>query len=210
MAAEVVIVKTGVANIASVVAAFDKLGAAGVLSDDPDRVYAADKVMLPGVGAFGAGMESLNSRGLSPALRERIAAGRSTICICLGFQLLCRDSEESPGVNGLGVIPESVGRFSDQVRVPHFGWNLVTPDAGCSIVQPGYAYFANSFRVLPADSLSRDGWQIARTGHDGEFVSAVERGAVVACQFHPELSGAWGQGLLSRWLQSNPADQNRS
>lgn len=200
MGSEVVIINTGVANIASVVAAFKKLGSSSTLTTDPDRVYAAERVMLPGVGAFGAGMEALISTGLASALRERIAAGRPTICICLGFQLLCRNSEESPGVSGLGIIDLPVGRFSNSVRVPHFGWNKVSPEESCSLITPGYAYFANSFRILPAKEFSAGGWRTATTGHDGDFVSAAERGAVAACQFHPELSGQWGLGLLSRWL----------
>ncbi len=200
MGSEVVIVQTGVANIASVIAAFSKLGAESVLSNDPDRIYSAGRVMLPGVGAYGAGMEALNSAGITPALQERISSGRPTICICLGLQLLCRTSDESPGVAGLGLIDVSVTRFSDKVRVPHFGWNRVEPEPGCEILEPGYAYFANSYRIKPSPALSYAGWKIARTSHDGDFASAVERGGVIGCQFHPELSGAWGLGLLGRWL----------
>ena len=202
MSEKVVIVKTGVANIASVIAAFAKLGSESTLTEDPDLVNSAAQVMLPGVGAFGAGMEALNSSGLAAALRERINAARPTISICLGLQLLCRQSEESPGIEGLGIINQSVWRFADTVRVPHFGWNNVAPEAGCKIVQPGYAYFANSFRILPTPGLSADGWLCSRTDHGGDFISAVENGPVVGCQFHPELSGDWGLGLLGRWLRS--------
>lgn len=202
MSKEVVIVTTGVANIASVIAAFAKLDAPAVLSSDPDKVYSADKVMLPGVGAFGAGMEALNRGGLSAALRERVDCSRPTVCICLGMQLLCSESEESPGVTGLGIVKQRAARFSDRVRVPHFGWNKVEPEAGCKILEPGYAYFANSFRITPSAELTAGGWKISRTSHDGDFVSAIERGPVVGCQFHPELSGSWGLSLLRRWLNS--------
>lgn len=192
---EVSVVATGLANTASVAAALERCGAVTELTRDPRRVEDAEFVVLPGVGSFGAGMDSLERAGLPGALRERAASGRPLLAICLGFQLLCAGSEESPGVEGLGVLPVQVARFPDDVRVPQLGWNRVRPRAR-GLVREGEAYFANSFRVGRAPA----GWTASETDHGGGFVSALERGAVLACQFHPELSGAWGAELLERWL----------
>jgi len=194
----VYVVRTGTANLASVLAALERVGAACALTDDPREVERADRVVLPGVGAFAAAMEALRATGLDHALRARIEAGRRTLGICLGLQLFFEGSEESPGVEGLGILPGTVRRFtSTTVRVPQLGWNAVEPGNGCALLTAGHAYFANSYRVdaVPAE------WRAAYTEHGERFVSAFERGRVLACQFHPELSGAWGHALLRRWLE---------
>ncbi|MFO1037467.1 MAG: imidazole glycerol phosphate synthase subunit HisH [Geminicoccaceae bacterium] len=193
---EVLIVPTGTANIASVMAAFRRLGAAPRLAERPDEVVAASHVMLPGVGTFGASMERLVAKGLDVALRERLRADRPTICICVGHQLLFGTSDESPGVRGLGLVEGHVGRFASEVRVPQFGWNHVHASAGSNLLEEGWAYFANSYRATEAP-----GWTVARATHGGPFVAAMERGKVIGCQFHPELSGAYGAALLSRFLE---------
>jgi imidazole glycerol phosphate synthase glutamine amidotransferase subunit len=114
------------------------------------------------------------------------------------MQLLCRESEESPGARGLDIVDSAVTRFGDEVRVPQLGWNQVEPAPGSRFVEPGWAYFANSYRI---DRVP-DGWVGATTDYGGGFVSALERGDVLACQFHPELSGPWGARLISRWLET--------
>ena len=116
--------------------------------------------------------------------------------MCVGLQVLFEASEESPEASGLGVIDGHVGRFPDTVRVPQFGWNRIEPEAGCRYLQPGHAYFANSFRVGAAP-----GCRIASARHGERFVAALERGDVLACQFHPELSGGFGHRLIKRWLE---------
>jgi len=197
---EVLIIETGVANIASLVAAFERLERLPRRTDEPEDVRAGEHVVLPGVGAFAAGMEKLRERGLDEALRARIGEGKPTLAVCLGLQLLCESSEESPGVAGLGVVPAQVARFDDSVRVPQFGWNQVTPVealGGGSLLEPGFAYFANSFRVAALP----DGWDGAEAEHGDSFVAALERDSLLACQFHPELSGRWGSDLLARWLE---------
>lgn len=193
---EVLIVPTGTANIASVIAAFARLGAATRLAERPEDVAAASHVMLPGVGAFGASMARLVEHGLDAPLRGRIAADRPTIAICVGHQLLFETSEESPGVAGLGIVPGEVGRFSAGVRVPQFGWNHVHASPDGRLLEDGYAYFANSYRATAAP-----GWAVAHAEHGGRFIAAMERGKVIGCQFHPELSGAYGTALLSRFLE---------
>ncbi len=193
---EVVLVRTGVANVASVRAAFTRLNVAVRDARDADDVARAEAIVLPGVGAFGAAMHELTTSGLADALRTRVADGRRTLAICLGLQLLCERSEESPEVPGLGVLPVDVVRFAPPVRVPQLGWNAVTADRDARLLDSGTAFFANSFCVRTAPP----GWTAARANHGGTFVAALERGAVLACQFHPELSGAFGLSLLSRFV----------
>lgn len=193
---EVAIVPTGTANLASVQAAFRRLGAEPHVVEDAATVGSASHVMLPGVGAFGASLERLQAHGLDRALIERIKADKPTIAICVGHQLLFETSEESPGVRGLGIVPARVSRFPASVRTPQFGWNAVEAGDDCNLLYSGYAYFANSYRATEAP-----GWRVARAEHGGPFVAAMERGNVIGCQFHPELSGDYGAALLSRFLE---------
>jgi imidazole glycerol-phosphate synthase subunit HisH len=190
----VTVVLTGVANTASVLAAWRRLGALPVVTEDPEAVGRADLVELPGVGSFGAAMERLRATGLGDAVARRIRAGRPTLAICVGLQVLCEASEESPGVAGLGLVPGTVRRFGGAVRVPQFGWNRVAAP-GAGPVRDGFAYYANSYRLADPPR----GWDCAMTEHGGPFVAALSRGDVLACQFHPELSGAFGLSLLARW-----------
>lgn len=193
------VVRTRTANLASVMAGLQRAGATPVLTEDPDEVRRADAVMLPGVGAFGAAMPELRTRGLDVALQERIQADRPLIAICLGLQLFARHSEESPGEVGLSILDATVTRFhGDDILVPQLGWNKVHPTPGARYLTEGYAYFANSYKLdaVPA------GWEGAMGDHGGPFVAAIERGNVLACQFHPELSGDWGKALLRRWLEA--------
>lgn len=198
MSRPVAVVRTGTANLASVLAAFRRLGAEPLVVDDPDAVARADRLVLPGVGTFAAARAALDARALVGPLRERLRAGRPTLAICLGFQLLFEASEESPGAEGLGLLPGVVRRFPAGARTPHLGWNRVAPGAGCRLLEPGFASYANAFRVDRAPA----GWAAATSDHGGPFVAAVERGAVLGCQFHPELSGRWGASLLARWMEA--------
>ena len=195
-ATEIVVCRTGTANLASVFAGLTRAGGAPRMARDADDVASAGHVMLPGVGAFGASMEPLRTGGFDAALTARIGAGKPTLAICVGLQLLCRDSEETPGAKGLGVLPLTVRRFAETVRVPQLGWNRIDADAACRLLASGHVYFANSYRVCEVP----EGWLAARADHGGEFVAGLERGAVLACQFHPELSGPFGRKLLERWI----------
>lgn len=209
---EVLVVSTGAANVASVMAAFVRLGARPRLAENARELLAARRVVLPGVGAFAPAASRLQEFGYDAALRERVDAGLPTLAICLGLQLLCEASEESPGTAGLGLVPGQLERFGGDLCVPQIGWNRVEPQGnalaepqgnalagqpGQVLVEPGAAYFANSYRLVSAPL----GWSVALSDYGGPFVSAIERGAVLACQFHPELSGAWGARLLERWLE---------
>ena len=200
------LIPTGVANLASVAVSFERLGATVEFIEAPHQVLDASHLVLPGVGSFASGMRALAQRGFVEPLRRRIAAGSPTLAICLGFQLLCQASAESPGVPGLGILPETVQRFSlpsrsggerSRKRVPHLGWNQVRVDSRMSFPS-GDAYFAHSY-YLPA---VLPGWRAAHCTYEEKFVAAAECGSVWGCQFHPELSGNWGAGLLQAWLHA--------
>jgi len=196
----VAVVRTGAANLASVRAALERRGLGVALTADPAIVRSARLVVLPGVGSFAPAMASLEASGLRSALRDRAEAGAPLLAICLGLQLLLDGSDEGPGTAGLGVARGVARRFTDDVRVPQLGWNAVDP-AAPGLVQPGHAYYANSYRL----GESPDGWDPSWTDHGGRFVAAIQRGPVLACQFHPELSGPWGAALLQRWIDAGLA-----
>ena len=194
------IINTGVANIRSLQAAFDRMGRPWNLTESIDDINAAAHVVLPGVGAYAAAAESIDKLGLRETITARLKNHDvATLCICLGMQLLGTASEESDGVTGLGVIDKTITRFGDNVQVPQLGWNNVVPNESNTqtLFEPGEAYFANSFRL----SSPPEGWNYATTDYGGEFISCLWQGKTLACQFHPELSGKWGQTLLETWAE---------
>lgn len=211
--AMVTIVPTGVANLASVVAAARRLGVTPVFAESPREIEVASAVLLPGVGSFGHAMEELRRTGAAPALTRRIRDGRPTMGICLGMQILAEGSEESPGVRGLGILPGLVTRLrihdattGRPLRVPQMGWNGVRAhDSGPNegMIEAGNAYFANSFASSALSAIEAVGWRVARSEHGTTFAAAVERGPLLFTQFHPELSGPWGLALMSRWLRKS-------
>ena len=195
----VTLLDTGVANLASLEATFARLNVTTIRASTPDAVEQADALVLPGVGAFGAAMERLNSLDVVGAIRARIDADRPTLCVCLCMQLLCESSADSPGVRGLGVLPCRVERLVGPRRT-HFGWSRLDVSDGPSIA-PGFAYFAHSFAIRDVPT----GWSPTYATFGERFVASLARGNVLACQFHPELSGAWGSTLLARWLERSSA-----
>jgi imidazole glycerol phosphate synthase glutamine amidotransferase subunit len=205
------IINTGVANIRSLQAAFDRLGQTWNLTEDAAQIATASHVVLPGVGAFAAAADSLDRLKLREAITQRIENPElPTLCICLGMQLLCESSEEAETAQGLAIIPHRIQRFNSDVKVPQLGWNEVAPrvpapestnpDSAGPDAAPypvGQAYFANSFRLVDPPA----GWGFAETEYGGNFVSSIWRGRTLACQFHPELSGKWGQQVLKNWIE---------
>ncbi|HEY7194515.1 MAG TPA: imidazole glycerol phosphate synthase subunit HisF [Gemmatimonadales bacterium] len=203
---DVVIVNSGVANLASIAGALRRLGAGLEVTTDAAAVRGAKRVVLPGVGAFGTGMAAVRNAGLDGAILDVAASGTPILGICLGMQMLCDASEEAPGVAGLGLLTGTCRRLPGHVRVPHLGWNVVDADPGARFVTSGTAAFANSFALREKP----DGWSAAWTTHGVRFVAAAERGQILACQFHPELSGAWGSALLERWVTGRTARSGTS
>jgi imidazole glycerol phosphate synthase glutamine amidotransferase subunit len=198
---DVVIVDSGVANLASIAGAFRRLRATAVVTEDPAVVRGAARLVLPGVGAFGAGMAALRTRGLDAAIRDVASREAPILGVCLGMQMLCDASEETPGVAGLGIVAGTGRRLPANVRIPHLGWNSVTPEPEARLLTPGVAAFANSYALREGPG----GWTTAWTTHGVPFIAALERGPMLACQFHPELSGAYGAALLERWLTGRAA-----
>jgi len=187
---QVTIIDTGIANTASVSAAFERLGCDVALSHDPGLIEDAPLVVLPGVGNFGAGMRALRSCKLDQVIIDRVDNNQPLMGICLGLQLLCDASEESPGIEGLGIINAMVTRFADEVRTPQHGWNRVGD---------GYVYYSNTYRI----ETIPEGWDGETSTHGSPFVAYLRRGTTLACQFHPELSGVWGASLLRTWIQDS-------
>jgi len=198
----------GIGNLRSVQKALEHVGASVTLTADPAVVLAAEKVVLPGVGAFGDGMRGLRERGLAEAVRLVAARGTPLLGICLGMQLLFDVSEEMGEHAGLGLLPGRVRRFPIQnrrseipnLKVPHTGWNQIEPCAESPLLHhlpPGaYAYFNHSYYcdAQPDDIL-------AVTDYGGVYPSVVGRGRVYGLQFHPEKSQQVGLRLLQNFVE---------
>lgn len=202
--ADAVLVDTGSGNLRSVARALERAGATVEVSADPDRVRAADRLVVPGQGAFGDCARALES-GLGEAIAEHIGRDRPYLGVCLGMQLLFESSEEAPGVRGLGVLRGTVRRFASdlvdpdepgrRLKVPHMGWSEVE-GAHALLPERGYFYFVHSYYCEPADASIEAG----SADYGGRFCAAVARGALFACQFHPEKSQAAGARLLARFV----------
>lgn len=198
-APRVAVADTGRCNLASMMAALQRNGADAYVCDQPQGIVDADYAVLPGVGAFGPVAERLRASGLGPAFASRIRAEKPTLAVCLGMQLIFEGSEESPGEPGIGALPGTFKAFGSEVRSPLFGWNLVS-EAGNFLSEPGWAYFAHSYRL----DKTPPGWKAASSDYGSPYAAALEKGSMLLCQFHPELSGDWGGRLLARWLGTKP------
>lgn len=194
---ELVVAATGTANLASVWAGLERIGARPRLAESAGDIRGAERLVLPGVGTYRAAMRRLEHDGLVDAIRDHVKARKSTLAVCLGFQLLFASSEESPGVAGLGVWPHAVRSLPRDARRPHLGWNDVRTTTGTRWLTDGEAYFAHSFWVEPQADLPHR----AETSYGRAFIAAVEDGGILATQFHPELSGPWGLELVASWLR---------
>jgi glutamine amidotransferase len=187
----------GGGNLGSVVRACRRCGADVVLAARPAELAGSDRLVFPGVGAFGDVLSGLRVRGFEQTLREAVRDGRPVLCICVGLQALFEGSEETPAVPGLGLLRGRVRRLVAP-KVPQIGWNRVEPangGAGGAIADEHY-YFVNSYVAVPDDPSVVAGW----TDYHGRFASAVAFGSLTATQFHPEKSGTAGLALLQRWL----------
>jgi glutamine amidotransferase len=188
-------------NLRSVERALAHVGGNVVVTRDAETVRKADKLVVPGQGAFGMFMKGLVERGLGEALREKIAAGTPYLGICLGLQVLFEHSEEGD-VAGLGVLRGKVTRLvpgEQALKIPHMGWNRVAAKQAVRGVDDGtYFYFVHSYRVEPADP----GLTALETTHGVPFCAAIQRDNLFACQFHPEKSQAVGQRLLRAFVEA--------
>jgi glutamine amidotransferase len=186
------VVDYGSGNLRSVQKAFEHVGAHAEVGSDVRRIRDAAGLVLPGVGAFGAAMAELEARGLAEILRERVDAGVPFLGICLGLQLLFESSEESPGVEGLGLVRGQVRRLPPGPKIPHIGWNQVEMVKESYLLEdvPDMSafYFVHSYVVVP----TRPTDVLTITEYGCTFVSGVEHANVAAFQFHPEKSSALG------------------
>lgn len=199
----IAVVDYGMGNLRSVSKALESLGAAVVVSGEASAIRKADKVVLPGVGAFPAAMRELKLRKLVDPVKEVIAQGKPYLGICLGLQLLFDRGEEGEGSEGLGVLRGSVRRFPESrtLKVPHMGWNQVTQIKTCPLLSgidpESYFYFVHSYYGDPSDPSV-----IAlETDYGVRFTSMVWKDNVYATQFHPEKSQAMGLKLLENFIR---------
>ena len=187
----------GMGNRRSVEKALAHVGAESVITTD---VSNASAIILPGVGAFPEAMRHLERSGLGEQLIERAAAGVPLLGICLGMQLLFESSTEHEGASGLGILPGTVTAL-ESPRLPHIGWNLVTFERPARLTdglgEAAAFYHVHSFVCEPED----DGDVVGRGEYGGRFVSIVERGNVMGCQFHPEKSSRDGLTLLGNFAR---------
>ena len=197
----VVVVDTGVGNVPNAMRGLARAGAAVTLTADPGVVRDAERIVLPGVGAFPAGMARLRERGLDEAIREAAARGAPVLGICLGHQLLFDSSDEFSLTAGLGLIPGHVAPLPPLARVPHIGWAELEAERDDPLLaglgRGAWMYFVHSFAAVPAN-----GDRLASVRFGGAPVAAVvRRGNVCGVQFHPEKSGAAGARLLANFLE---------
>lgn len=199
----IAIVDYGMGNLRSVKKAFESLGFLPTVTRNPEETLNSDGLVLPGVGAFGDCMKNLEDFGLVDPIKSFINTGKPFLGICLGLQLLFEESEESPDVNGLGILKGKVVRFprfdEERLKVPHMGWNQVEVERTLSVLKGipagSWFYFVHSYFPEPEDSSVIAG----KTQYGIEFTSAIEKDNVFACQFHPEKSSTLGLRILENF-----------
>ena len=190
-------------NIKSVEKALQKLGQDVVITREKEQILAADKVILPGVGAFGDAMKNLNEYGLVEVIHQVVEKRIPFLGICLGLQLLFEKSDETPGVKGLGILPGEILRIPDKegIKIPHMGWNSVKIKENARIFkdvpQDSYVYFVHSYYL----KAGREEDVAATTEYSTLIHAAVEHDNVFACQFHPEKSSEIGLKILKNFVE---------
>jgi glutamine amidotransferase len=202
----IALIDYGAGNLRSVHNALRAAGAQAVeVTADPAIVRRADRIVLPGVGAFRACIEPLRAiPGMIDAMREAVFDdGRPFLGICVGMQLLAEAGEEFGRHEGLGWVAGTVRRIEradPAIKIPHMGWNDVAPARDHALIEPGEAYFLHSYHFAASNSAD----VIATTDHGGPLVAAVGRDNLIGVQFHPEKSQAYGLAFLSRFLDWRP------
>ncbi len=205
MSATIGVIDYGAGNLRNVLNALKIIGATGKLVAGPGDFEGFDQLIFPGVGAFGDCVTHLDDQGLREPITRWLAEDRPFFGICIGYQVLFEGSEENPGVKGLGHFKGQVRRFpKSELKVPHMGWNTVSPRDPADPVWAGlpnqpHLYFVHSYFPVPEDREI-----IAATGNYGiDFAAAVRRGAIFASQFHPERSQSAGLRIIKNFLDSS-------
>lgn len=199
----IAIVDYGLGNLFSIRSSLNYLGHDSLVTGDPDRLRQAQRIILPGVGAFGDAMDRLRHSGLDQALIEQARAGKPLLGLCLGMQLLLDEGHEFGRHQGLGLIQGRVlplaGWLPDALKVPHIGWNALRFEPGTRMFRynaPGdCVYFVHSYYAADCDAVS------ARVHYGKEFAAAVAKDRIWGCQFHPEKSGAAGLNILRAFCE---------
>ncbi|MBK8431694.1 MAG: imidazole glycerol phosphate synthase subunit HisH [Chloroflexi bacterium] len=200
----IVMIDYGAGNIRSAFKAFEHLGADIELTSDPRRVLKGDKLVLPGVGAFGAGMAELRRRDLEDPIHEAVGRGIPLLGICVGMQYLFETSDEMGQHTGLGLIPGRVTRFepSPDHKVPHMGWNQLHHDQTHPLLKGvdngAYCYFVHSYYCIPTQPEDT----VATADYGRDFCAIVGRGNIFGLQFHPEKSHTIGLRILQNFIES--------
>ena len=199
----IAIIDYGAGNLHSVQNALKYLGAENFVSDDSEKILSADKVILPGVGAFGDAMAALKEKKLTDTVKTAVEMGKPILGICLGMQLFFDESEESPGVSGLGILKgkfKKIPKASD-IKIPHMGWNsLEMPKPSCILKDIGdepYVYFVHSYYLEPENKEDVS----AYTTYGQKIAVAAEKDNIFLTQFHPEKSGDIGLKILKNFIE---------
>ncbi|HOE17564.1 MAG TPA: imidazole glycerol phosphate synthase subunit HisH [Syntrophorhabdaceae bacterium] len=198
----IAIVDYGMGNLKSVANVFKRLGADVAITREKEVILSSGAIVLPGVGAFGKCIENLEKLGLLAFLRKTILDGKPYLGICLGMQVLFENSEEAPGVKGMGIIRGGVPRFRGRIKVPHMGWNSIEVVKEAPVLKEiatgEHFYFVHSYYCLPEEDVTA-----TRTEYGGGFASSIAKDNIFACQFHPEKSQRAGQALLKNFISIN-------
>lgn len=206
---KVTIVDYGMGNVFSVASAFEHAGAQVQLSYDPEVIAKADRLILPGVGAFADGMHELSNRNLIPAIHKFVTSDKPMLGICLGMQMLFDSTEEFGIHDGLGIISGKVCKIPEQKidgsrrKIPHIGWNKISPSKSAeplltAIDHEFYCYFVHSFSAIPQSPEIL----VADCDYDGYKIAAlVRKNMVWGCQFHPEKSSDFGIEIIKNFLK---------
>jgi len=206
----IAVIDYGMGNLRSIEKGLKKADADCRIVSSADEIKTAAKVVLPGVGAFGDGMKELEARGLTAPIREAIKSGKPFLGVCLGLQLLFEESEEAPGVKGLGILKGKVKGFKNasrftlhasRLKVPHMGWNQLRIEYPQSrllrdVPDDSYMYFVHSYFVEPEDKGVVGAW----TEYGGKFASVIFKDKVYGTQFHPEKSQELGLKILDTFV----------
>ena len=193
----IAIIDYGSGNLRSISNAFRKIGAEVQVTSSPESINDSDALVLPGVGAFGSAMDKLEN--LRDPIIRNIEDGKPFLGICLGLQVLLSESQESPGVRGLDVIPGRVVRIPPGNKVPHMGWNQLVPRMDSPLlegVEDEYFYFVHSYHAEPAEDVVS-----ATTEYGIEMTAVIDADNVYATQFHPEKSGEAGLDILRNFRE---------
>ena len=195
------IIDYGRGNLRSVYKAFCFLGLEVKILKDPSECDKVEKLILPGVGAFGDGMNQLNTLGFTQPILEAVSKGIPFLGICLGLQLMFESSDENPGMRGLSLFKGKVTRFQGDFKIPHMGWNSLNFKQDTPLVngQPSnpFFYFVHSYKVEPDNKDII----LSETDYYGAFVSSIHSQNITGFQFHPEKSQSNGLKLLKQWSE---------